>query len=111
MGYRYAERLRRYRHAVDFDLELGEGPTLRAAREQVSTLDLSPVEQDELADIDAAAIDFIRSRDELAPYLLQDDPSQPLEKWWWHLGRIRQGTYPADRLPESLRLVLTGRPG
>lgn len=34
---------------------------------------------------------------------IQDDDSQPLEKWWWHLNKIAKGTYPKDLLPEYLR--------
>ena len=37
---------------------------------------------------------------------IQDNDTQPLEKWWWHLHKIAQGTYPKDLLPEYLRGVL-----
>ncbi|WP_157560477.1 hypothetical protein [Hydrogenivirga sp. 128-5-R1-1] len=36
---------------------------------------------------------------------LQDDPSQPLEKWWWHLNRIARGEFPEDKLPQHLREI------
>ncbi len=36
---------------------------------------------------------------------LQDDPAQPLEKWWWHLNKIAKGEYPIDKLPEHLREI------
>ena len=36
---------------------------------------------------------------------IRDDPSQPLEKWWWHLNKIAEGKYPADKLPEHLREI------
>jgi len=37
---------------------------------------------------------------------IQDDDTQPIEKWWWHLHKIAEGTYPKDLLPEYLRGVL-----
>ncbi len=36
---------------------------------------------------------------------LQDDDGQPIEKWWWHLNKIAEGKYPADKLPEHLREI------
>ena len=36
---------------------------------------------------------------------IKDDDTQPLEKWWWHLHKIAQGTYPKDLLPGYLRGV------
>ncbi|TAN51575.1 MAG: hypothetical protein EPN21_06305 [Methylococcaceae bacterium] len=110
MGYPYTERLRGYRQEVDFCLELGEGPTLRRVREDIAVLALTPEEQAELVDIDAGAVEFVVSLDDVAPYLLQDDPAQPLSHWWWHLGKIRAGTYPADLLPPHLRAVYTELP-
>ena len=38
-------------------------------------------------------------------FSLQDDPSQPLEKWWWHLNKIVKGEYPINKLPEHLREI------
>ena len=36
------------------------------------------------------------------------DPSgeeHPIDKWWWHLEKIAQRTYPASLLPEHLREI------
>ena len=41
--------------------------------------------------------------------LLRDDPTRPLAQWWWHLGKLRAGTYPAELLPPHLRAI--HRPG
>ncbi len=38
-------------------------------------------------------------------FKIEDDPSQPLEKWWWHLNKIAEGKYPVDKLPEHLREI------
>jgi len=35
---------------------------------------------------------------------IQDDDTQPLEKWWWHLHKIANGTYPIDLLPDYLKI-------
>ncbi|MDG4552456.1 MAG: hypothetical protein P9F19_04610 [Candidatus Contendobacter sp.] len=37
--------------------------------------------------------------------LLRDDPTRPLAQWWWHLGKLRAGTYPAELLPSHLRAI------
>ena len=31
----------------------------------------------------------------------EDDPSQPPEKWWWHLKEIKAGTFPKEHLPQG----------
>ena len=35
----------------------------------------------------------------------KDDNTQPLEKWWWHLHKIANGTYPIELLPNYLKNV------
>ncbi len=34
---------------------------------------------------------------------IQDDDTQPLEKWWWHLHKIAKGKYPKDKFPDYLK--------
>ena len=99
----YAERLRGYREEVEFALDQGEGPALRPARERIAALRLSPDELAELETIDAGALELVTDLDYIAPYLLQDDPAQPPEKWWWHLGAIRRREFPPEKLPPFLR--------
>ncbi len=36
---------------------------------------------------------------------IEDDDSQPLEKWWWHLHKIAEGSYPKELLPDYLQKV------
>lgn len=105
MAYPYSDRLKGYRQQVDFCLEQGEGPVLRPLREDIGLLSLTAAEAAELADIDAGAIEYLHWLDYVAPYLLADDDSRPLSHWWWHLGKIRAKTFPADQLPENLRAV------
>ena len=36
---------------------------------------------------------------------LKDNPEHLLSRWWWHLGKLRAGTYPAHLLPPHLREI------
>ena len=92
-----------YFNEVKFALANGEGPILREAREALSELALSDAEMIMLSDLDADVVDSMVQFDEIADYLLDDDFTQELRKWWWHLGAIREGEYPAILLPEELR--------
>ncbi len=40
---------------------------------------------------------------------MEDDDSQPIEKWWWHLHKIAKGKYPSLMLKEYLREVYRKR--
>ncbi|MFZ1642835.1 MAG: hypothetical protein WAV07_15660 [Candidatus Contendobacter sp.] len=42
---------------------------------------------------------------DLPAELLRDDPAHPLAQWWWHLGKLRAGAYPAELLPPHLRAI------
>jgi len=35
--------------------------------------------------------DYIENAPRWHGFKIEDDPSQPLEKWWWHLNRIVRG--------------------
>lgn len=109
MAAQRSTRLNGYREEVHFALDMGEGPLLRHGRERLSQATLTPAEQAELVELDADVIDTVLVLDEVASYLLDDDPAQPLAHWWWHLGKLRTGTYPADLLPPPLRLIYQQR--
>ncbi|MCX8164086.1 MAG: hypothetical protein N3D14_01670 [Aquificaceae bacterium] len=40
---------------------------------------------------------------------LEDDDTQPIEKWWWHLHKVAKGKYPSLMLREYLRDVYRRR--
>lgn len=40
---------------------------------------------------------------------IEDDNSQPIHKWWWHLHKIARGRYPSLMLKEHLREVYRRR--
>ena len=82
--------------------------------DDIPTWDLRPArdhladrkeEANEIAALDEIVIDEVLRADDVSEFLLMDDPAQPLEKWWWHLGAIRRREYPAELLPEYLRVV------
>ncbi|XSG84502.1 MAG: hypothetical protein ACPW60_12295 [Methylohalobius sp. ZOD2] len=70
------------------------------------------LQADQLTDrerADQAELDEILLEEALGPAplnvterLLEDHPDQPVERWWWHLGALRRGEYPIDRLPDHL---------
>jgi hypothetical protein len=39
------------------------------------------------------------------PDFWEDNEAEPISKWWWHLRKIKEGTYPAELLPEYLREI------
>jgi len=94
-----------YVHEIDYALADGEGFILRKVRQRLSELSLSP-EQSLTVDFhDEAVIQSVIDLDTIAGYLITDDETQPLANWWWHLGKVRNKTYPADLLPNALRDV------
>ena len=95
--------LERFREFVEFQLAVdGEGLGLRQAREDLagteSTANLL-MELDELAVASVVEVPYLN------PALLEDDDARPLSRWWWHLGKLRTGRYPAELLPPHLRTV------
>ncbi len=49
--------------------------------------------------------DYLKNSPKWHGFKIEDDPDQPLEKWWWHLNKIVKGEYPVDKLPEHLREI------
>lgn len=91
--------LERYREYADFQFSIdGEGLGLREARDALGG-SLSPA----VAELDALVIESALVNDYINPALLQDDPAQPPEKWWWRLGAIRRREFPPEKLPPHLR--------
>ena len=88
----------------------GEGVLLRESRTWIATLTLTASEQRDLQGLDEIVMDTILDSDDLQPYLLEDDPNYPLTAWWWHLGKLRAGTYPTHLLPPHLRAIYQPEP-
>ena len=95
--------LMRYQEYAEFQFATdGEGAGLRAARHALSAaLASSP----EVRELDAMVVETALVAEDINPALLADDPDQPLSAWWWHLGKLRQRTYPARLLPGHLQSI------
>ena len=93
----------RYREYVEFQLAIdGEGLGLREARQALAN---KGIESQETWTLDELAVEAVQTIDDLNPALLADAPDRPLTAWWWHLGKLRNGTYPAQLLPPHLWAV------
>lgn len=95
------DSLERYREYVEFQLAVdGEGLGLRQAREDLTEIVFATPP---LRELDELAVASIVDAPYLNPALLEDDNTQALGKWWWHLGKLREGRYPSELLPPHLR--------
>jgi hypothetical protein len=101
--------LRQLHETVYYAVTFGAGHEYRKVREDVAALCLDGDALAEISRLDELALEHVLRADEedVWPGLLEDDPTLPLDHWWWHLGAIRKGTFPTDRLPKHLREVIT----
>ncbi len=49
--------------------------------------------------------DYLKNSPKWHGLKIEDDPNQPLEKWWWHLNKIAKGEFPTEKLPEHLKEI------
>jgi hypothetical protein len=99
-----------YRELVRYAMDSGSAPGFAVVRERLADSALSDAQRQTLAALDEEALEYVLELPTLDSDLLADAPAQPLDHWWWHLGAIRQGRYPAARLPPSLRAIYQERP-
>lgn len=110
MATKRLDPLNCYREYAEFQLAMdGEGLGLRSARQALADTSLTPQEQQSLADLDELVIASVQDNSYINPVLLKDDATQPLHYWWWHLGKLRAGAYPAQLLPEQLKATYRQR--
>lgn len=83
--------------------DCGEDFNMRESRERVS--ELGKDADSEVKMIDEIVIEAAIANDYIADSALDDDQTRPLQNWWWHLGKIRHKTYPAELLPNHLQAV------
>jgi len=93
-----------YRETVIFGLDEWIVPGLRQQREALAQFLLNPAQISRLRELDSYVVDAVTDPDNVTvpEELLTDDSAQPLSHWWWHLGQLRAGDYPAELLPEHL---------
>ena len=78
------------------------GGAVRELRERLSALELTGGQSAELEELDAVLLEAVADGDVLDEIVI-DDSAYPLSHWWWHLGALRTGTFPAEQLPPHLR--------
>ena len=98
-------QLKDYRELVEYGLPVGEAPGFAEERESLVDTLLDSDGCQELAFLDECAMDLLRTSDFLDSDWMKDSQDHPLTHWWWHLGKLRAGTYPAHLLPEHLRAI------
>ena len=104
------DQLSDYRELVEYGLPVGEIPGFAEEREAVMYLSLDGDTQKDLAFIDECAVEALLKADFVDACWLKDNPEHPLINWWWHLGKLRAGTYPAHLLPDHLRAIYQPEP-
>lgn len=82
--------------------DCGEGGRLREARQQLADLG---IDNAETQSIDEIVIEAAIANDYVSDEVMRDDAGQPLKNWWWHLGKIRALTYPAELLSAPLQAI------
>ncbi len=81
----------------------GEGVLLRESREHLHGLGLD--DDKNVSEIDGIVIEAAIANNYVNPDLVDDKLTLPLQNWWWHLGKIRAKTYPAELLPAPLQAI------
>lgn len=101
-----------YREAVMYGMDFWTVPGIREQRDGVMSRHLERSQQTKLEHLDARLMDAVIdiNDQEVPDDLLEDDVTRPLIQWWWHLGKLRAGTYPAHLLPPHLREIYQPEP-
>ena len=96
-----------YKASVIQGLPEGVVPGLREQRSRVAQQSWDEQQLAALRYADEFLLEMLTDDVETAcpDELLRDDSTYPLTHWWWHLGKLRAGTYPAHLLPEHLRTI------
>lgn len=91
-----------YFYGVSLFADCGEGLRLREVRQQ---LDDMAINNAETQSFDEIVIEAVIANDYVSDDVMRDDAEQPLKNWWWHLGKIRTKTYPAELLSAPLQAI------
>ena len=103
MESKKSDLVMRYREYAEFQFATdGEGLGLRPARQALAT---HGAVLQKVMDLDMLVIETVEHADYINPALLNDAHERPLSDWWWHLGKLRAGTYPAHLLPPHLQAI------
>ena len=92
------EYLRMYTYAImDPDIFPSYIPSIREKLKEYG-------DNEEVRKLDKWLLEDLKEILKINTYF-KDDDTQPIEKWWWHLHKIANGTYPMDLLPDYLKKV------
>ena len=80
-------------HTNDVDIEV---------RDKIHDLGLD--ENKEIKKLDKKALNLILKTGGII-YRKKPPQAKDLKRWWWHLDKISQRTYPADLLPDHLKEI------
>lgn len=98
-----ADPVEHYRwYGITVFADSGEGWQVRQSRQHLFE---AGIDNDVTQEIDGIVLEATIVSDTVSQDVITDDDSQPLSHWWWHLGKIRAKTFPAEQLPEALRAV------
>lgn len=100
--------LKQLHETVYYSLTFGAGYEYRKVRDEVAALRLGGDALGDVMHLDELALEHVidAPEEDVWPGILEDDAAQPIERWWWHLGAIRAGTFPPEHLPAPLRAVM-----
>ncbi len=92
------EYLRMYRYSIiDSDVLPWNVPSIREKLQDYEG-------NEKVRKLDKWLLEDLKEILEVNP-AIQDDDTQPLEKWWWHLHKIANGTYPVELIPDYLKNI------
>lgn len=100
---RETDPVKRYsRCGLSIFSECGEDWQVRESRQRLFDLGF---DNKEIRKLDEIVLESAIVNDYVSSSATQDDESQPLERWWWHLNKLRNETYPIELLPDYLKVV------
>lgn len=103
MDSKKSDLLMRYQEYAEFQFAMdGEGLGLRSARQALAERGTA---SQTVCALDELVIEAVQAAAYINPALLDDRHDRPLPQWWWRLGKLRAGTYPAELLPPHLQAM------
>ena len=103
MDSKKSDLLMHYQEYAEFQFAVdGEGLGLRSTRQALAERGTA---QQTVCALDELVIEAVQIAEYINPALLDDPHDRPLPQWWWHLGKLRAGTYPAELLPPHLQAM------
>lgn len=87
-------------YGISVFADSGEGWQVRESRQRLFE---AGIDNDATREIDKIVIEAVIVSDYVSKNVVSDDDTQPISRWWWYLGKIRDKTFPVEQLPAYLR--------